>query len=176
MSQKPKRLSRTFFSRGAVIVAKELLGKKLVRILPSGEIKSGIITETEAYTGVEDKACHSYRGKRTKRNEIMYGLAGKVYVYFTYGMHWMLNFVVSKKGDPQAVLIRGLDKISGPARCTKYLEIDKSFYAEDLTRSKRIWVEDVGTILKGGEIKKLPRVGIGYAGEWKDKPYRLMLK
>jgi len=173
MSQKSKRLGRLFFNRGAIVVAKELLGKKLVRILPSKEVKSGIITETEAYTGVKDKACHSYGGRRTKRNEVMYGEPGTIYVYFTYGIHWMLNIVTSKKGDPQAVLIRSLDVVNGPARLTKYLKIDKSFNGKDLIGSKTIWIE--GTDIKYKDIRKTPRVGINYAEEWKDKKLRFLV-
>lgn len=174
MNQRPKRLSKSFFNRGAKIVAKELLGKKLLRAFPDGHKKTGIITETEAYIGVKDKASHSYGGRRTKRNEIMYQEAGRVYVYFTYGMHWLLNFVVSKKDDPQAVLIRGLDVISGPARLTKYLGIDKSFYGEDLTKSKKVWVEEVDAKAKESDIKSLPRVGVNYAGSWKNKYLRFI--
>jgi DNA-3-methyladenine glycosylase len=172
MSQK-KRLNKSFFKRDAEIVAKELLGKRLLRIFPNRTKKEGIITETEAYIGTKDRASHSFGGKRTKRNEVMYGEAGRVYVYFTYGIHWMLNFVVSGKDDPQAVLIRGLDVVSGPARLTKYLEIDKSFYGEDLTKSKKICVEE-GVKIKGSDIKSLPRIGINYAGMWKDKPLRFI--
>ncbi|MGA3291552.1 MAG: DNA-3-methyladenine glycosylase [Candidatus Microgenomates bacterium] len=176
MKQKQKRLNRKFFSRNAKVVAKDLLGKKLIRILPTGDQLSGIITETEAYLGVKDKACHSFGGKKTKRNEVMYGEPGLVYVYFTYGMHWMLNIVTSKKGDPQAVLIRGLDTVTGPARLTKYLQIDKSFYGEDLTESKKIRIEGTGIKSKDLKIKKLPRVGIGYAEEWKSKKLRFLTR
>jgi DNA-3-methyladenine glycosylase len=175
MSQKPKRLNKKFFERSAKEVAKELLGKNLVRILPDGTRKEGIITETEAYVGTEDRASHSFGGRRTKRNEIMYGEAGKIYVYFTYGMHWMLNFVVSGKDDPQAVLIRGLNVVSGPARITKYLKIDKSFYGEDITKSKIIWVEE-GIKVKRNDIKSLPRVGVNYAGGWKNKKLRFLIE
>lgn len=173
MSQKTKKLSKSFFARDAKVVAKELLGKKLLRIFPDGTKKEGIIIETEAYVGIKDKASHSFGGRRTKRNEAMYGEAGRVYVYFTYGMHWLLNFVVSGKDDPQAVLIRGLNSVSGPARLTKYLSIGKDFYGEDLTKSKRIWVEE-GIKVKKSEIKSLPRIGVNYAGEWRDKLLRFV--
>lgn len=175
MNRKLKRLNRPFFNRGAEIVAKELLGKKIVRVMPGGKKLEGIITETEAYIGIDDKASHAYGGRRTKRNEVMYGEAGKVYVYFTYGMHWLINFIVSEKNDPQAVLIRGLDKIAGPARLTKYLKIDKDFYGEDLTKSKKIWVEETGNKFKENQIKKRPRVGINYAGQWKNKKLRFLI-
>jgi len=175
MSQKSKRLNKKFFERDAKEIARELLGKRLVRLLPDGIKKEGIITETEAYVGVKDKASHAYGGRRTKRNEVMYGEAGKIYVYFTYGIHWMLNFVVSDKDDPQAVLMRGLNVVSGPARLTKYLEIDKSFYGEALTKSKRIWVEEAIKV-KGSDIKSLPRVGVNYAGGWKNKKLRFLIE
>lgn len=170
-----RNLPISFYNRPAEVVARDLLGKRIVRVLSSGSELEGIITETEAYIGTADKASHSFSGRRTKRNEIMYGEAGKVYVYFTYGMHWLMNFVTSGVDDPQAVLIRGLDKISGPARVTKYLKIDKSFYGEDLTKSKRIRVEETGIRYKEKEIKKLPRVGINYAGAWKNKKLRFLV-
>ena len=170
------RLLGDFFGRNADVVARDLLGKKIVRISSNGSKIAGIITETEAYVGVKDKAAHSYAGRRTKRNEVMYGKAGIIYVYFTYGMHWLMNFVVSEKEDPQAVLIRGVDAISGPARVTKYFQIGKDFYGEDLVESKRIWVEDIGIKYKENRISKLPRVGIDYAEEWKSKKLRFLVK
>lgn len=175
MKQKSKRLFRNFFSRNTKTVARDLLGKRIVRILPTGEKLSGVITETEAYLGVEDKGCHAFGGRRTKRNEIMYGEAGYVYVYFTYGIHWLLNIVTFKKGAPQAVLIRALDTASGPARLTKYLQIDRDFYGEDITRSERIWIENFGLTIKESEVEILPRVGINYAEEWKEKKLRFLL-
>jgi DNA-3-methyladenine glycosylase len=93
-----------------------------------------------------------------------------VYVYFVYGMYWMLNFVAGPEGDPQAALIRGIEGFDGPGKLTRALSIDGSFYAEDLTASKRIWVEDSGL---SPEIKAGPRIGIDYAGEpWRSKPWR----
>lgn len=170
------KLLRNFFGRNADIVAHDLLGKKIVRILSDKSKIEGIITDTEAYVGVKDKAAHSYGGCRTKRNEIMYGEGGCVYVYFTYGIYWLMNFVVSGKEDPQAVLIRGVDVISGPARVTKYFQIGRDFYGEDLIKSKRIWVEDIGIKYKENRISKLPRIGIDYAGEWKNKKLRFLVK
>lgn len=175
MTQKRKRLSRKFFKRDARVVAQELLGKKIVRVLPGGAKLTSIITETEAYVGIKDKASHSFGGRRTKRNEVLYGPPGHTYVYFTYGMHWLLNIITSKKGDPQGVLIRGLDKALGPGRLTKYLKIDKDFYGEDITKGKRLWVESTDLKIKNSDVQKLPRVGINYAGEWKDKLLRFKL-
>lgn len=170
------RLQRIFFERPADIVAKDLLGKKIVRILPGGENLEGIIRETEAYLGISDKASHSYGGRRTKRNEVMYGPAGHIYIYFTYGMHWLLNFITGEKDNPQGVLIRGTDTVSGPGRVTRYLQLDKDFYGEDLTKSKRIWVEDIGLKIKENQIKKTPRIGVGYSEEWKNKKLRFLVE
>lgn len=174
--KKGKRLLRSFFGRDAKTVALDLLGKKILRKLDNGSKIEGIIIETEAYLGTKDKASHSFAGRRTKRNEAMYGKAGIIYVYFIYGMHWLMNFIVSKKGDPQAVLIRAVDTAYGPARVAKYFQINKEFYGEDLAKSKRIWVEDVGIKYTKNQIKKLPRVGIDYAEEWKDKKLRFLVK
>ncbi len=135
-------------------------------------IRRFIISETEAYRGSDDKACHASRG-RTPRTEIMYHEGGKLYVYFVYGMYWMLNIVTGKENDPQAVLIRGLENCPGPGRVTKLLGIDKTFYGEDLITSDRIWIEDSGIT---PIYKSAPRIGIDYAGEfWKKKPWRYYL-
>lgn len=171
-----KRLGRRFFSRFAEVVAPDLLGKFLVRRLPDGSVKEVIIIETEAYVGVEDRASHSAGGRRTPRNEVMYGPPGHAYVYFTYGMHWLLNVVTSKRDDPQAVLIRGLDSVSGPARLTKFLGVDQKLNGEDLTKSRILWLEDRGIGIKPVEIKKTPRIGVDYAGEWKDALLRFSIK
>jgi DNA-3-methyladenine glycosylase len=164
-----KKLLRDFFTRDVLMVAPDLIGKILVIINSKNIPERYIITETEAYRGEEDKACHACRG-RTTRTEAMYHEGGKIYVYFVYGMYWMLNFVAGEKNSPQAALIRGIEGISGPGRVTKALNIDRSFYGEDLTVSKRIWIEDSG--LKP-EVKTGPRIGINYAGDvWKNKPWR----
>ncbi len=171
-----KRLPRSFFARPALAVAPELLGKFLVRRLPNGAVKEGMVTEVEAYIGPADQASHAAGGRRTSRNEVMYGPPGQAYVYFTYGMHWLLNVVTAKRGDPQAVLIRGLNVISGPARLTKLLGIDGELNGEDLVGSSQLWFEDRGVRIRPTEIERTPRVGVGYAGDWKDKPFRLVLK
>ena len=180
------RLKRKFFKRSADAVARELLGKVLVRKFPDGSTKKGVIIETEAYMGVEDKAAHSYGGRRTKRTEVMFGKSGVAYVYFTYGVHWMLNIITSKVGDPQGVLIRGVREIGGvgevrgPGKVTKFFKIDGSFYGEDVVEGERFWVEDRGSLgrrgSKGEEIIATARVGINYAGDWKDKQLRFLLK
>jgi DNA-3-methyladenine glycosylase len=165
------RLPDSFFRRDVLTVAPELLGKHLARKFDNGTTGRFFITEVEAYNGHEDLACHASKG-RTPRTDIMFRDGGLVYVYLVYGMHWMLNFVTGKEGEATAVLIRGLNGITGPGRVGKYLQLDKSFYGEDLTKSDRIWVEDTGIILP---YKQTLRVGIDYAGEpWVSKPWRYM--
>ncbi|MBI3289973.1 DNA-3-methyladenine glycosylase [Candidatus Microgenomates bacterium] len=168
------RLPRYFFNRGAEVVARDLLGKKLCRRLSDGRVLRGIITETEAYLGGEDLASHSRLGLRTERNEVMYGKPGIAYVYFTYGMHWMLNFVCSKKDDPQAVLIRGLDVVSGPARLTKYFAITGAMNGVDVTKSRDLWMEE-GITIPRSNIVRTSRIGVEYAKEWKDEKLRFVL-
>ncbi len=163
------RLERNFFRRDVLLVAPDLIGKMLVVGTGKNSFRRYMITETEAYRGDADEACHASKG-RTARTEIMYDEGGKIYVYFVYGMYWMLNFVAGEKDDPQAALIRGIEGYNGPGRVTKVLNIDRSYYGEDLTISKRIWVEDAGV---RPDIKTSPRIGINYAGDiWKNKPWR----
>lgn len=166
------RLQADFFSGDVLDVAPGLIGKSLVVVDPGGNERRRIITETEAYRGSDDKACHANKG-RTKRTEIMFHTGGKIYVYFVYGMYWMLNIVTGKENDPQAVLIRGINGIYGPGRLTRFLEIDGSFYGEDVTVSDRIWIEENGYIPEFGTA---PRIGIDYAGEpWVSKQWRFFI-
>jgi DNA-3-methyladenine glycosylase len=166
------RLARSFFTRDVLEVAPDLLGKNLVRTFPNGSKQHFIITETEAYRGEDDLACHASKG-RTQRNQIMYLEGGFVYVYLIYGMYWMLNFVTSYEGNPQAVLIRGIHGYSGPGKLTKHLEIDKSFNGTDLNTSQNLYITNG---LSGVDYKTVPRVGIDYAGDvWKNKPWRFIL-
>lgn len=169
----PTRLNFDFYKRGALEVSPQLLGKILVRKLPNDYVQRYVITEVEAYCGCDDLACHASKG-RTKRTDIMYHNGGLVYMYLIYGMYWMLNFVVSVEGDPQAILIRGVDAIEGPGRVSKLLQLDKSFYGENLVTSQRLWVEDA-PLVKPSQIITTPRIGIDYAKEWKDKPFRFVL-
>jgi DNA-3-methyladenine glycosylase len=166
-----KILKKDFFDRPTLEVARDLLGKYLVREA-DGEKLEGMIVETEAYDGPEDLACQARSGI-TKRNFVMFGPAGMFYVYFTYGMHWMLNVVVGKKGYGAAVLIRGLDTVSGPARLTKAFKIDKSLNSLQAKKSSGLWFEDRGT--GAFKIKTTPRIGVDYAGIWAKKPYRYLL-
>ncbi|MDR1022167.1 MAG: DNA-3-methyladenine glycosylase [Prevotellaceae bacterium] len=164
------RLSTDFFERDVLQVAPELLGKYIVR-QTNGVVTKRRIVETEAYRGEEDLACHASKG-RTPRTDVMFRKGGLIYVYFIYGMYYMLNFVTGVEGSPQAVLIRGVENVVGPGRVGRLLQVDKSFYAEDLATSTRIWVEDKNEPVPRIETGK--RVGIGYAGAWKDKPWRFM--
>jgi len=167
------RLLRNFFIRDVLQVAPELIGKILVIRSKDNSIQRFMITETEAYRGAEDKACHASKG-RTERTEVMYHEGGKIYVYYVYGMYWMLNFVAGKKNIPQAALIRGIEGFHGPGKLTKAICIDKSFYGEDLVTSNRIWIEDAGLKVA---IKTSTRVGINYAGEtWKNKLWRYSIE
>lgn len=165
-------------------MAKELLGKFLVRRYYSTSRKRYVvakekITEVEAYVGPHDLACHSSRGK-TKRNEVMYREAGTIYVYFTYGMHWILNIVTEEKGFPAAVLIRGTENVSGPARLTRKFQVDKSLNGKKLGKKTGLWIESETSKLKNLPTSKLirtPRIGVSYAGEiWANKLYRFILK
>jgi len=168
-----KKLEIDFYRQDAVTVAEKLLGQILVRKWDDGTESRYQITETEAYFGVEDLACHASKG-RTPRTEIMYADGGKVYVYLIYGMYWMLNVVTGDENHPQAVLIRGLDDVLGSGKVGRLLKMDKTFYGEDLLSSNRIWIEDSTETVN---FVTAARVGIEYAGdEWKNKPWRFILK
>ena len=163
------RLTNDFYLRDVLNVAPELIGKEIVVRSENDSCKRFAITEVEAYRGNEDKACHASKG-RTKRTEIMFCEGGKIYVYFVYGMYWMLNVVTAEKDNPQAVLIRGVMGFRGPGILTREIGINGSYYGEDLTQSHRIWIEDAGM---NPPVKTGKRIGIDYAGEpWKNKPWR----
>jgi DNA-3-methyladenine glycosylase len=165
------KLKANFYSRDVLEVAPELLGKLLI-LSHQGKFSEYIITEVEAYRGTEDLACHASKG-RTKRTEIMYHKGGALYIYLIYGMYWMLNVVTGGVNIPQAVLIRGIKDCKGPGRLTKKLNIDNSYYGENLVNSNRIWIEDNGVKPK---YITTPRIGIEYAGEiWKNKPWRYLI-
>lgn len=193
-----KILTKNFFSRPTLRVAEELLGKYLVRRLkparggfaprasarasqPPQERRAGLgeitlqITEVEAYDGFLDKASHASRGK-TKRNAVMFGTAGCFYVYFVYGMHWMLNVVTGEEGYPAAVLIRGTREVSGPGRLAKFLRIDGSLCGAPARPECGLWFEDRGEKVPPKAIVRTARVGVAYAGAaWAKKPYRFLL-
>lgn len=169
----PDRLQNSFFQRDVLDVAPEMLGKIMVRRFEDQSVQRFVITEVEAYSGNGDLACHASKGK-TQRTEVMFREGGLVYVYLIYGMYWMLNIVTGKENDAAAILIRGIENISGPGRVGKVLQLDKSFYGENLFTSHRIWIEN------GKQITNYitsPRVGIDYAGEpWVSKPWRFIKK
>ncbi len=130
-----ERLTKSFYQRDVLQVAPDLLGKVIVRKFDNQSTQKFKITEVEAYRGMEDLACHASKG-RTARTEVMFCEGGLVYVYLIYGMYWMLNIVTGIENEPTAVLIRGVENISGPGRVGKVLQLNKSFYGENLTDFK----------------------------------------
>jgi len=155
-----RRLSAKDYKKDAVSLAAELLGKLLCRKTGRKLVKLRI-TETEAYYGEDDTACHAHKGK-TKRTSIMYEEGGHAYVYLCYGIHWLFNVVTGQKDFPEAVLIRGLEGYNGPGKLTKALAIDGQLNGENLILSKRLWIEDDG-VRPAFEASK--RIGIAYASE-----------
>lgn len=171
-------LDRKFYKRDTRYVTRALLGKKLVRKIGRVTL-AGMIVETEAYCGREDSACHAHCGQ-TARNTVMFGAPGHAYVYFTYGMHYMLNLVTEKEGNPCAVLIRAIVPLNGikemekrrklkgarladgPAKLCQALGIDKSLNSWDVTSGSKLWVEDFKKI-NAKSILASPRIGINYA-------------
>ncbi|MCJ7622244.1 MAG: DNA-3-methyladenine glycosylase [Anaerolineaceae bacterium] len=187
-----ERLSTSFFERPVVEVARTLLGANLVRLL-NGVRTGGMIIETEAYRGEDDLACHARAGL-TKRTAVMYGPPGHAYVYFNYGLHWLLNFVTSPEGFPAAVLLRaiiptqGLEIIAdqrgnqevpqwcnGPAKICKALDIDGNFNGYDLcSPESELWIEKGRTIPEQW-VSRGPRVGIKNVPEpWRSMPWRFL--
>ena len=184
------KLPRSFYEQSTLDVAKQLLGKYLVRKHPQG-VTVGRIVETEAYVGPHDLACHASHG-RTPRTEVMFGLAGHAYVYFVYGVHYMLNLVTEAFDHPAAVLIRALEPTggielmeirrrtqnrrnlcSGPGKLCQAFAIDRSLNAADLC-GDIIHIEDSGEPIPKFLAK--PRIGVDYAGKWKDKPFRFLVR
>jgi len=185
------KLLRPFYSRPALQVASDLLGKVLVRRL-NGRKLAGMIVETEAYVGPHDLACHASKG-RTARTEVMFGPAGFSYVYMIYGFYFCLNVVTDYEGYPSAVLIRAVEPLenvkamktlrgnpprhidiaSGPGKLCRAMAIDKGLNAEDL-EGNLLWIEDRG--IAAPSILQSPRVGIDYAGEYRDKLWRFSIE
>ena len=183
----PSKLSRSFYSRPALTVATDLLGKVLIRRFEK-KLLTGIIVETEAYVGPHDLACHASRG-HTPRTAVMFGAPGHAYVYMIYGFYFCLNVVTDRVGYPAAVLIRAVEPVenvdlmrelrnnpgretniaSGPGKLCMAMSIDKQLNGADL-RGTTIWIED--RKLDPGPVCTSPRVGVDYAGEYKDKPWR----
>ena len=195
-----KKLSREFYTRPDTLrIAQDLLGKLLVIPTETGERVSGMIVETEAYLGAIDKAAHSYENRRTKRTETMFAVGGTVYIFFIYGMYFQFNVVVGEIDTPMAVLIRGVEPVenvgimrerrlaknpkakipdknltSGPGKLCIALGIDKSFNNADLSGEK-VWLEEYKTFA-ASEIACGKRIGIDYAGEFAEKPWRFWVK
>jgi DNA-3-methyladenine glycosylase len=190
MKQTSKKLTESFFNRDTNLVARELLGK-LIYHQKDNYLYKAVISETEAYHGETDLACHCSKGK-TNRTEVMYGPPGHIYVYLIYGMYHMLNFVTMPKDFPAAVLIRGVQnlqisengqefqplnlKTDGPGKLTKHLKIDKTYNKLKLSPENKIWLADEGIVNPDNDIKIDKRIGIDYAKEWADKPWRYLIK
>lgn len=163
-----ERLTYAFFHRPCLEVARELVGKLLV---VNG--KRFRISETEAYCGEADTACHAHKGK-TKRTEVLYADAGTLYIYLCYGIHWLLNIVTGEPGQPEAVLIRACLEAPGPGKLTKALGITGTLNRESAVSSPELWIEDDGFSC---EVETAKRVGIGYASqEDQDRLWHFQLK
>lgn len=197
---KNHKLKREFFDRPTIKVAKELLGKFLARKI-GNKVTRVMITETEAYVGPKDLASHASRG-RTKRTQVMFGPPGYAYIYLIYGMYYCLNLVTEKNDYPAAVLLRAgklatsdwllaarkknnslivsrhslMTNLDGPGKLCKFLKIDKFLNQEDITASEKLWLEDRGIKIRPAQIKRTKRIGIDYAGKYKDKRWRFVLK
>lgn len=188
------KLSREFYTRGNVLtVARDLLGKLLVVPAADGQRVSGMIAEVEAYRGPEDRASHAYGGRRTRRTETMYQEGGVAYVYFVYGMYYQFNVVSNVAGTPHAILVRALEPVegielmrerrhlhpdhnltNGPGKLCIALGIDRELDAADLL-GDRVWLEEFQTV-SPRRIARGPRIGIDYADEWIDKPWRFWIR
>lgn len=164
------RLDPIFFHRDCLEVAPDLVGKILCHKLPDGSLRRLRISETEAYRGEEDTACHAHKGM-TPRTRVLYGPPGVLYIYLCYGIHNLLNVVTGADGTPQGVLIRACVEAPGPGMLTKRLALDRTLHGVPLTDCSEIfWLEEDGT---RPSITTKPRVGIGYATpEDQAKPWR----
>ena len=191
---KSKKLPREFYTRANVLeVSRELLGKLLVVPDETGRRISGKIVEVEAYRGPEDRASHAYGGRRTKRTETMYGEGGVAYVYFVYGMYNQFNVVSNVRDTPHAILVRALEPVegietmrtrrhshadrnltSGPGKLCLAMGIDRELDGADLL-GDRVWIEEYERVPRS-QIARGPRIGIDYAEEWIEKPWRFWIK
>ena len=189
------KLDKDFYLRDDVVeIARDLIGKVIMTNI-NGFITSGIVSETEAYAGISDKASHAYNNRRTARTQVMYNEGGIAYIYLCYGIHHLFNFVTNGINVPHAVLLRGIIPLQGidvmmkrcgkkhaskpftdgPGKLTEALGIKTSLNGEDLTTGQ-IWVEDEGFQIGEDLIYCGPRVGVDYAGEDALLPYRFLLK
>ena len=183
-------ISRSFFKRPTLTVARDLLGQRLVKLEGNQRI-AGLITETEAYIGTKDDGCHARAGL-TNRNRSMWGPPGHAYVYFTYGMHWMLNIVTERNGFPAAVLLRGVKPVeghevirrrragrpeseltNGPAKLCQAFALDGSFNGMDLCHPQSALFIQRDVVIPEQSVTTGPRVGLNKVSEpWKSKPWR----
>ncbi|MDR2982311.1 MAG: DNA-3-methyladenine glycosylase [Puniceicoccales bacterium] len=177
---KPDPLPLAWFNRCPVEVARDLIGTRLCKREADGTISRWLVTETEAYNGAEDKACHASKG-HTDRTSVLFGPQGRWYVYLCYGVHWMLNIVTREEGFPSAVLFRGISGLEpgqgfdGPGKLTKQLGIDKSFNKQLAQPASDLWLEPALRVIPDRELHIGPRIGIDYAGsEWVAKPWRFL--
>lgn len=190
------RLGRDFYARADTLtVARELLGKRLVVPAGGGGRVSGRVVEVEAYLGAEDRAAHSFGGRRTRRTETMYADGGTAYVFFVYGMHHQFNVVTGPAGQPHAVLVRavepeegielmkerrpvskGRELTSGPGKLCRALGIDLTFDGEDLTAGRRVWLEETRVVYAPDEVASGARIGVDYAGEDALRPWRFWVR
>jgi DNA-3-methyladenine glycosylase len=182
-----KPLPREFYARPVLTVAKDVIGKVLVHRTAQG-VLAGRIVEAEAYRGPEDRAAHSFGGRRTERTEAMFGPPGFAYVFFVYGMHWHVNLVTTEEGAPHAVLLRAVEPVqgaelmaarrglrstdpnltNGPGKLCQAFGIDRAQYGADLTRGKLFLSEGQAP----SRLGRSPRIGVDYAGSWAEKPWR----
>lgn len=181
-------LPRAFYARPVLTVARDVIGKVLVHRTPEGVV-AGRIVEAEAYRGPEDRAAHSFGGRRTERTEAMFGPPGFAYVFFVYGMHWHVNLVTTREGAPHAVLLRAAEPVvgaelmaarrgvspgdvslcNGPGKLCQAFAIDKRQYGADLTRGALFLSE---APVPRGKLGRSARIGVDYAESWADKPWR----
>lgn len=191
----PAKLPREFYTRrNALLIARQLLGCTLVVPAEDGARVSGMIVETEAYMGPEDKAAHSYGNRRTPRTETMFAPGGRAYVYFIYGMYYQFNVVTNSEDVPHAILLRALEPLegiklmrerrpvkrerdltSGPGKLCQALGLDRSFNNEDLLGS-RVWIEAADRKIAPRRMMSGVRIGIDYAAEYREKPWRFWIK
>ncbi|MFM7075499.1 MAG: DNA-3-methyladenine glycosylase [Planctomycetaceae bacterium] len=172
-------LGADFFRRPADRVARDLLGATLAVRGAGGGVARHRLTEVEAYLGAHDLACHGRIGP-TRRNATMFGPAGRWYVYLCYGLHWMLNIVTGEEGEPAAVLSRGAGGLSGPGRLTRGLGIDGGYDGREAVDDAGLWLETPAEAeprwpLPPAWVRRTPRIGVDYAGEWAAAPLRFVV-
>ena len=186
------KCNKGFFTRQAIVVSKDILGKYLVHKTDKGKL-SGKIVEVEAYVGPHDKASHATGGKITPRNKAEFMVGGHIYIYLVYGMYWQLNISTGKEGYPECFLIRALEPVdgikimmknrktndisnltNGPGKLCQAMKLSKIHYGLDVTKSNEVYIEDRDETVD--KIVKSKRIGIDYAEEWKNKLLRFYIK